>query len=92
VLSSYLIWVALFLLATLVAGLVRIVRGPAPADRMLAIQLFGTTTVAILLLLGEATASEALTNVALVFTLLSLLVLVAFVARVPPGVTPERDG
>ncbi|MEA3302986.1 MAG: pH regulation protein F, partial [Pseudomonadota bacterium] len=34
---------ALFLLMTLIAGLWRVLRGPTPADRMLAAQLFGTT-------------------------------------------------
>ncbi len=38
---------ALFLVLNLVAGLLRILRGPTPADCMLAAQLFGTTGVAI---------------------------------------------
>jgi multicomponent Na+:H+ antiporter subunit F len=91
VLQTYLGWLALFLLLTLAAGLVRIVRGPRPADRMLAIQLFGTTCVALLLVLGEIEQAEALTDVALVFALLSLLVLVAFVARVPPDTAGTQE-
>jgi len=40
---------ALFLLLNLVAGMWRVLRGPTAADRMLAAQLFGTTSVAVLL-------------------------------------------
>jgi multicomponent Na+:H+ antiporter subunit F len=90
-LPAYLIWLALFLLATLIAGLFRIARGPAPADRMLGIQFSGTTSVAVLLLLAEAAASDALRNVALVFVLLSLLVLIAFVSRTPSGNIRARE-
>ena len=50
---------ALFLLLNLGAGMWRVLRGPTPADRMLAAQLFGTTAVAILLLLAEVTGSAA---------------------------------
>lgn len=73
---------AVFLLLTIVASLFRILRGPTAADRMLAAQLFGTTGVAVLLLLAEAQAMAALRDVALVFALLAVLATVAFVKRV----------
>jgi hypothetical protein len=41
--------------------------------------------------LGEIEQAEALTDVALVFALLSLLVLVAFVARVPPDTAGTQE-
>jgi multicomponent Na+:H+ antiporter subunit F len=69
----------LFLLLTLLGGLVRILRGPARADRMLAAQLFGTTGVAVLLVLAEAAARPALRDVALVFALLAAVNAVVFV-------------
>lgn len=72
---------ALLLLLTLAAGLWRILRGPTPADRMLAAQLFGTTAVAVLLLLAEAADQPAVRDVALVFALLAAVTLVAFVRR-----------
>jgi len=72
---------ALFLLLTLVAGLWRVLRGPTPADRMLAAQLFGTTSVASLLLLAEAFGRPHLRDVALVFALLATVTAVAFVQR-----------
>lgn len=85
--------VALFLLLNIAAGLVRVRRGPTPADRMLAAQLFGTTGIAVLLLLGEATEERAARDVALVFALLSSLAGVAFVRRfwgnLAPGSHPE---
>ncbi len=72
---------ALFLLLTLVAGLWRVLRGPTPADRMLAAQLFGTTAVACLLLLAQVYDRPSLSDVALVFALLAAVTAVAFVRR-----------
>lgn len=73
--------IALFLLLTLVAGLWRVLRGPTSADRMLAMQLFGTTAVACLLLLAQAFDFPPLRDVALIFALLAALTAVAFVRR-----------
>lgn len=75
---------ALFLLFNLCAGLWRILRGPTTADRMLAAQLFGTTVVAMLLLLAQASGNPALRDVALVFALLAAVTAVAFVQRAWP--------
>lgn len=72
---------ALFLLANIVAGMWRILRGPADADRMLAAQLFGTSGVTLLLLLSAGTAAKALFDVALVFALLAVVALAAFVRQ-----------
>ena len=49
-----------FLLLTLGAGIWRAIRGPTAADRMLAVQVFGTTAVAVLLLLAQGTGVAAL--------------------------------
>lgn len=76
---------ALFLVLNLGAGMWRVLRGPTAADRMLAAQLFGTTAVAILLLLAEAADSAALRDVALVFALLAAVTAVAFVRRAWPS-------
>ena len=72
---------ALFLLLNLVAGMWRVLRGPTAADRMLAAQLFGTTSVAVLLVLAQATDKAALRDVALVFALLAAVTAIAFVRR-----------
>jgi multicomponent Na+:H+ antiporter subunit F len=75
--------VALFLLLTVVAGLVRILLGPTPADRMLAAQLIGTSGIAVLLLLAEAKDQPAARDVALILALLAALATVAFVRGAP---------
>ncbi|QBQ55238.1 monovalent cation/H+ antiporter complex subunit F [Nitrosococcus wardiae] len=67
------------LIVTIMVGLIRIVRGPTAADRMLTAQLFGTTSVAILLLLGEAQDNPSLQDVALIFALLAAITGIAFV-------------
>lgn len=74
--------VATFLLLTLMIALIRIWRGPDPADRMLASQLFGTTGVALMLILAEAQAMPGLRDVALVLAMLSVLAIAGFVTRV----------
>ncbi|MEX2570493.1 MAG: monovalent cation/H+ antiporter complex subunit F [Gemmatimonadota bacterium] len=76
--DEFFIGVAIFLLFTLLSGLQRILRGPTEADRMLSAQLFGTTGVAITLLLAELTPAAGLRDVALVFTLLAAVNVVAF--------------
>lgn len=86
--NTFLVGVAFFLLLNVAAGLWRVVLGPTPADRMLAAQLFGTTGVAVMLLLAEATAAPGLRDVALVFALLAVVVAVAFVRR---GWVEERE-
>ena len=82
--------VALFLLLNLAAGMWRVVRGPTAADRMLAAQLFGTTAVAVLLLIAESTATAAFRDVALLFALLAAVTAVTFVRRAWPEREPDQ--
>ncbi len=79
--TNTLLLLVVVLLASMIAGLVRVMRGPTPSDRMLAAQLMGTTGVAILLLIAEATSRPALLDVALVFALLAAVTGIAFVQR-----------
>lgn len=79
--NTFTLFMAVGLLFTLIAGMIRVVLGPTSADRMLSSQLFGTTGVAILLLLAKAWESPSLIGVALVFALLSAVVGVTFVRR-----------
>ena len=60
-----------FILAMLALGLVRILRGPGDADRMMAAQLIGTGGIASLLLLGAVTEVPAAVDVALTLALLA---------------------
>jgi multicomponent Na+:H+ antiporter subunit F len=73
---------AVFLLLNILVGMVRIVIGPTPPDRMMVAQLFATMGVGILLALAELTARPDLVDVALVFVLLGAIALIAFVSRV----------
>ena len=82
--------VALFLLLNLAAGLIRVVRGPTDNDRMLAVLLFGSTTVAVLLVLAEGMSLPALRDVALLFVLLATILSVAFVG-LPAGDREEHE-
>jgi multicomponent Na+:H+ antiporter subunit F len=77
--EHFYVGLTVFLLLNLVGGLVRILRGPSRGDRMLAAQLFGTTGVAVLLVLAEAAELPALRDVALVFALLAVVNSVVFV-------------
>ena len=69
---------------SLAGGVVRVVRGPTLADRLLAAQLFGSCGVALLLLLSEEMKMPALIDAALVLTLLAGVVSFTF-ARVVWG-------
>lgn len=79
--DAALVGLAVFLLANLLVALQRILRGPTDADRMLTALLFGTTGVAVLLLLAEAGSVPALVDAALVFVLLAVISAAAFTER-----------
>ncbi len=71
--------VALCVLAlALAGGLLRVLLGPTPADRMIAGQLLGTTGVAAVLLLGEVVSLPAARDVALVLAVLAAVATLAF--------------
>lgn len=72
---------AVVLIVALCGGMYQVLRGPTPGDRILACQLFGTTAVAVLILIGAARNDSSLVDVALVFALLAATVMVAFVRR-----------
>jgi multicomponent Na+:H+ antiporter subunit F len=70
---------AALLLATILIGLGRVVLGPGRVDRMLAIQLFGTTGTALLLVLAQWQGEPAFRDVALLLGLLAAVVSAALV-------------
>ena len=72
---------AVFLLTNLLIAMLLVSRGQTPADQMLVALLFGTTGVALLLLLAYTENVPALVDVALVFALLAAITGVAFVQR-----------
>jgi multicomponent Na+:H+ antiporter subunit F len=77
--SEALLLAAGLVLATAVAGLWRVLRGPTEADRMMAAQLLGTGGIATLLLLAEAEAMPAAIDAALALAVLAAFASVAFV-------------
>jgi multicomponent Na+:H+ antiporter subunit F len=70
-----------FILAMLALGLIRVLRGPDDADRMMAAQLIGTGGIAALLLLGVVTGVLATVDVALILALLATFASIAFVKK-----------
>ena len=82
---DFLLAAAVFVLVMVALGLVRILRGPTDADRMMATQLFGTGGIAALLLLGVATEANAVLDVALILALLAAFASVAFVRSASPS-------
>jgi multicomponent Na+:H+ antiporter subunit F len=83
--SEFLIASAAFVLAMVALGLVRILRGPGNADRMMAMQLLGTGGIAALLLLAAGTAVSAAVDAALTLALLAAFAAVAFVNSAAGG-------
>lgn len=77
------------LLLTLLVGLIRVWRGPRAEDRMLAGQLFGTTGVAILLVLAARSSTPSLRDIALVLAALAIVTVATFVGRV--GESPAAE-
>jgi multicomponent Na+:H+ antiporter subunit F len=77
--ADFLLAAAGFVMTTVALALVRILRGPAAAERIMAAQLLGTGGIAALLLFAEATGAPAAVDVALVLALLAAFVSVAFV-------------
>lgn len=76
---EFLLGTAGFVLVMVALGWIRILRGPAKADRMMAAQLFGTGGIAALLLLGAATGMGAVIDVALTLAVLAVFASIAFV-------------
>lgn len=80
--TSFLFAAAIFILVMGGVGLVRILRGPGDADRILSVQLIGSGGVAVLLLLAVATQTPSIMDVALMLALLATFVSVAFLRDV----------
>jgi multicomponent Na+:H+ antiporter subunit F len=85
--ADLLLAAATFVLAMVALGLVRILRGPTAADRIMAAQLLGSGGIAGLLLLAAATGMPAAVDVALLLALLAAFASAAFVHA-----APNRDG
>ena len=89
--AEFLMGAALLVLATVALGLLRVLRGPSGADRIMAAQLLGTGGIAVLLLAGAATATPGLIDVALTLALLAAFASVAM-ARLAPASPEDGEG
>lgn len=77
--TEFLLGTSVFILALVALGLIRVLRGPGDADRIMATQLLGTGGIAVVLLLGAATGEDAAVDVALTLALLAAFAAFAFV-------------
>lgn len=77
--DEFFIIVIVFLLLNIALGLIRVWRGPTVADRLLTTQLFGTTGMAILLVLAGYLQELTLLNVAITFNVLAVLLVIGLV-------------
>jgi multicomponent Na+:H+ antiporter subunit F len=89
--ADFLLGAAGFVLAMVAVGLIRLLRGPADADRMMSAQLLGTGGIATLLLWAAATETPAVVDVALLLALLAAFASVAFVLAASRPVDDEAD-
>ena len=81
-----------FILAMLALGMMRILRGPGDADRMMAAQLIGTGGIAALLLLGAVTRVAEAIDVALTIALLATFASIAFAKKELPDLDADEAG
>jgi multicomponent Na+:H+ antiporter subunit F len=77
--KEFLLAAAAAVLITVALGMVRILRGPGAADRVMAAQLLGTGGVAALLLSGIARGRPASLDLALTLAVLAAFASIAFV-------------
>jgi multicomponent Na+:H+ antiporter subunit F len=83
--------VTVALLLTIILGFGQVVRQPGRADSLLAALLFGTTGVALVLVVGQGLDMPGTVDVALVFALLAAVMGVAFVVRGWPEDDSSED-
>lgn len=81
------------ILINVAISLIRIIKGPTRADRMMGAQLIGTGGVAMLVLLSLVHDQSGVLDVALLLALLAALAAVGFVKSLgqDSGHDPERD-
>ena len=72
-------WLAGILMLTIATGMWRVLRGPTRADRLLALQMFGTTGTAVMLILAQEQGLPSLRDAALVLALLAAIISAALV-------------
>jgi multicomponent Na+:H+ antiporter subunit F len=89
--TAFYLVAALVLLLTIVLGLGHVFRRPGRAESLLAALLFGSTGVALVLVLGKGLGLDRALDIALVFALLAAVLGVAFVLRGWPDDDSKED-
>lgn len=89
--TAFYLSAAVVLLLTIVLGLGHVFRQPGRADSLLAALLFGSTGVALVLVLGKGLGMDRALDIALVFALLAAVLGVAFVRRGWPEDDSKED-
>ena len=93
--TEFLFGAATIVLVMVAVGLMRILRGPGDADRLMAVNLLGTGGIATLLLLGSAVGIDSVVDVALTLALLAAFATIAFVKAstqaLPDESAPDRQ-
>ncbi len=93
--DAFLFGSAAIILTTLVVALLRVMRGPSLADKLIVLQLFGTAGVAFLLLLGQAFDAGTFLDAALIVALLASVTAASVAARRRPNsettAMPQRE-
>lgn len=79
----------LILVASLVLAAIRVIRGPSLPDRVIALDLIGVLSLAIVLVLTVRTREPVYLDVAIVFGIVAFMGTVAF-ARYLERVTEDR--
>ncbi len=79
--TTFLVISAALLSLSLGLGLLRVFRGPTVEDRMMAVQLAGTTGVGLILLTGPVLGMGASVDLALVLALLAAVSVAALTRR-----------
>ena len=87
--TLFLIITSIVLIISLCIGLIRIFRGPTLEDRIMSVQLMGTTGVGILLILGLLLDMPASIDIALVLAMLAAISVAALTRREATGAKNE---
>lgn len=85
--ADFLFAAAAFVLLVVAVGLIRILRGPGDAERMMAAQLLGSGGIAALLL-GASNGATSVTDLALILALLAAFASIMFVKGARPARRP----
>lgn len=89
--NEFLLAAAGFVLAMTALGLVRVLRGPGDADRMMAAQLLGSGSIGALLLGGLGIGDMSVIDVSLTLAVLAAFASIAFVTFAPTDVGRDDE-